>query len=459
MIASRSIPPLFALLALAAPTRALAPPQETRPETREAVEEEKKAPEKEKVLALRGGDVHTVTAGTLRPGVVLVRGKTIWKVGTDLAIPEDAHVLDVTGLRVYPGLVAAETVGILGRFGASDSPADSVDPFSLSLQLASAAGITTAVSGTAVAKVIPGDLADLIVREPAFVRLNLGTAQARRETREKLEKAREHLRALRRHEVEKKRDPTLKEPDKKGIDEGMLRLLRKEIPARVSAGSRSDLLPVADLALAFGFVAIVDGAHEGWTVAGDLGRAGIRCVVNPRQKVLPDRETARPSGSTIENAAILRRAGVEVAVVPPQRSISTGGTAGRDYLTFPLDAAFAMRGGLEADAALETITIGAARVLGVDDRVGSIEPGKDADLIVASGDLLDFRTFVEWTIVNGKVVYDRREATFFSHLKTRRDLAPPPEPIAEEPPPPAEEEGEGKKEDGGGEEDGSRSGR
>jgi imidazolonepropionase-like amidohydrolase len=437
-------------------------PQETQPapETREAKEEgEKEAEEdkkKEKVLAIRGGDVYTVTAGTLRGGTVLVRGKKIWKVGTDLEVPKDAQVLDVANLRVYPGLVAAETTGILARFGSADSPADAVDPFALSLQLASASGITTAVSGSAVAKVIPGDIEDMIVREPAFSRLNLGTAQARRELREKLEKAREYLRAYRRYEQEKKRDPALKEPDKKGIDENSLKLLRREIAARVPAGSREDLLRVADLALDFGFDAIVDSAYEAWTIAGELGRAGVRCVVDPRQKIRPDRETARPSGSSIENAAILRRAGIEVAVVPPQRSISTGGIAGRDYLTFPLDAAFAMRGGLDADAALETITIGAARVLGVDDRVGSIEPGKDADLLVASGDLLDFRTIVEWTIVNGKIAYDRREATFFSHLKTRRDLAPPPEPIEEETPAtaPAEEEKaeEEKKEEGSGEE-------
>jgi cytosine/adenosine deaminase-related metal-dependent hydrolase len=81
-----------------------------------------------------------------------------------------------------------------------------------------------------------------------------------------------------------------------------------------------------------------------------------------------------------------------------------------------------MRGGLGEQAALESVTLGAARVLGVEDRLGSIDPGKDADLIVTSGDLLDYRTFVEFTIVNGKVVYDRQKSTFFSHIRPRAPL-------------------------------------
>jgi len=110
--------------------------------------------------------------------------------------------------------------------------------------------------------------------------------------------------------------------------------------------------------------------------------------------------------------------------LPAQTSISLGGLAGRDLMNLPMEAAFAVRGGLPQDPALRAITINAARILGVSDRIGSIEPGKDADLIVCSGDLFDYRTFVEWAVVNGRTVYDKQRASYFAHIRPR----PEPEP-------------------------------
>ena len=97
--------------------------------------------------------------------------------------------------------------------------------------------------------------------------------------------------------------------------------------------------------------------------------------------------------------------------------ISLGGLAGRDNLHLPMAAAFAVRGGMTGEQALRTITLDAARVLDVDDRVGSIEVGKDADFAITDGDLLSYQTLVRWTIVNGRIVYDKEQDTLFSHIR------------------------------------------
>jgi len=111
---------------------------------------------------------------------------------------------------------------------------------------------------------------------------------------------------------------------------------------------------------------------------------------------------------------------VKFAILPPNASVGTGGTAGRDLLTLPLDGAFAIRGGLDEQTALEAITITAAEICGVDSRVGSLEEGKDADIVVLDGDPFDYRTFVDLTFVNGKLLYEKSKSPYFSHLKKTR---------------------------------------
>jgi adenine deaminase len=99
------------------------------------------------------------------------------------------------------------------------------------------------------------------------------------------------------------------------------------------------------------------------------------------------------------------------------------GLAGRDLMTLPMEAAFAIRGGLQQDAALRAITVDAAEMLGVDHRLGSIEVGKDANIIVCDGDLFHYRSFVQWAVVDGKMMYDKQQSSYFAHIRPRAEEA------------------------------------
>ena len=90
---------------------------------------------------------------------------------------------------------------------------------------------------------------------------------------------------------------------------------------------------------------------------------------------------------------------------------------GQDLNTPHLDAAFAVRGGLDNRKALRTLTLDAAKLLGVDHRVGSLEAGKDADVLILDGDPLHYATFVTTALVNGKVVYEKAKEPLYRHIE------------------------------------------
>ncbi|HKS16238.1 MAG TPA: amidohydrolase family protein, partial [Planctomycetota bacterium] len=248
------------------------------------------------------------------------------------------------------------------------------------------------------------------------------SASQRSDMRETLRKSREMLEKIRDYESRRtagKLAANESAPSPGSLDP-YVRVLRGDIPARITASSAEEIATALALVNEFRFRAVLLDADEAWTMAEEIGRARCLCVIAPRRRRSADKRSNRPSGSTIEQAAILRKAGVKFAIVPLQERIDTGGMAGRDLQALALEAAFAVRGGVDSKTALEAITITAAEALGVDARVGSLEEGKDADVIVLDGDPLDYRTYVELTFVNGRLLYDKSKSPHFSHLKRAR---------------------------------------
>jgi imidazolonepropionase-like amidohydrolase len=413
------------------------------------------------VTVIVGGDVWTVTRGVVRGGTVILKGTKIDRVGgPDLAVPAGARVIDAKGKVVAPGFVAAMTSS---GFGASSFVGtgggqikDALDPFTLSVSLALATGVTTLFvpsggssgdggsgsgslsSSNAALRMSEGDVGAMMVKEPVLSTFSVGGAglsefgggrfgsgegslSARWNLREQLRRAKEYQQKYERYEQEKKAGKMVAEPKKPGDIDAALPLVRRERLLRVTASTVTEIRWALRLVDDFGLRIAITPATEAWIIADEIARRSVPLIITARSRVLPDDRKNGPSGANPDAPGILRKAGVRFAVVPPSTLFSTGGLLGRDMLTFPLEAAFAMRGGLDAQSALESITIVPAEILGIADRVGSIEEGKEADLLVLDGDPLDYRTFVEKTFVNGRLRYDKDQSPFFAHVRRQRD--------------------------------------
>lgn len=470
-----------------------------------------------KYYAIVGGDVYTGTGAVLRGATVLARNGKILEIGHGLFVPEGAETLEAHGLRVYPGLIAlgatgrvsagvmaAEEPGLeseplepeheilwdgllpvpvallrdlhvgspgadahedehhAGAFQAEEEGEeakneveDTFDPFNSFLVLSLATGITSVQQASAAVKLKRYEIEGVLLsdRHLANVPWDLGNPTGISGTRQKFAKAAQYLREL--QAWRQRNDKNEKEPSKKGVDTTAHRVLSGEAMPLFRASQREELLGIARFAQEFGFRPVIEGCEEGWTVADELGRAGTYAILTPRRRLPKEEHLVRAGGSSIENAARLHQSGVQIAVRPDSTTIDFVGTAGRDLLALPVEAGFAVRGGLSDAAALAAMTIVPARVLGIDHRVGSLEVGKDCDAIVTDGDILHYQTFVQYAVVDGKLVYDKEKEIYFAHIRPRpkKPVAEPSAPAAE--PLPAEEaeektegaEGDAKSED------------
>jgi imidazolonepropionase-like amidohydrolase len=258
----------------------------------------------------------------------------------------------------------------------------------------------------------------MLVRESVIQPLNISNSQWLRKTkfRHNLQKTQVYLRKLAEYE-QAKSDRKVEEPKKPSGIDVYTRLLRRELPAVLTASTTGDILAALELVDEFGIRMVLADAVEAWTVAEEIAKRDVRLVITPRQKRRPNENISAPSGSTLENAAILKKAGVKFAVVPPSTNFETWGVVGRDMMALPMEAAFAVSGGLDERTALEAITITAAQIIGVADRVGSLQVGKDADIIILDGHPFHHKTFVEVTLINGKVLYEKEKSAYFAHIQ------------------------------------------
>ncbi len=378
-------------------------------------------------FAVKNADVYTGTGAVIRGACVLSKNGKIEKISTEVDIPDGAKVLDAGGLRVYPGLVAFNSNGLFGA--ASTDFQDTVNPFAQNLVLALGNGITSTGQGGAALKLKRGEIEGVVMRDRYLVPLTYANSNpsGKKSLVDKLEATAKYLREMREWEEKKKSDKDAKEPAKKDADSSILQVLKGEVLARFQADSREDILAIARLAQKYGFRPVIEGCQEGWAVADDLGRAGAYAVITPRDRRDKSEELIAASGTSIENAAILWQHGVQVAIIPSARGVDLGGIAGRDILALQIEAGFAIRGGMPPKAAFDAITSVPARLLGVDYRIGTLEVGKDCDLIVTDGDVLHYQTFVQQAVVDGKLVYEKNKETYYAQIRPRSESALAPE--------------------------------
>jgi imidazolonepropionase-like amidohydrolase len=176
--------------------------------------------------------------------------------------------------------------------------------------------------------------------------------------------------------------------------EALASVLRREIPLLVSADRSQDIITALRLAKEFNIRIVLDGAAEAYLVIDQIKAAGVPVIVHPTM----ERAGGESENLSMEAAATLRRAGIPIAL---QSGYETYVPKVRVVL---FEAGVAAANGLSFTDALSAITIDAARILGISNRVGSLETGKDADLALFDGDPFEYTTHVTGVIVNGKVV-------------------------------------------------------
>lgn len=420
------------------------PPQEA---PAAAAEKPAEGPKKPKThTAIVGGDVYIGTGQRMTNATVLLGDDKVIAVGTDLELPAGTVVIDAKGKVVCPGFVAVQGNGM--GAGRSSPFVDGVNPFDPEIKQALAAGVTSFLAGSsgggtnpsgdnAVIKLAYGDVVGMVLQENSVVGMSLplGAADFDR-FQDLIKKTREHQQALAEFQKQKP-DPNKKPPQAPPGSDKLLKVLAGEAKLWISFGGggffrrgggggaddRDTIRQAMTLSRLLGAGVVLQRPVCAWEIPDEIAATGSMVILSPRDRTSPDPQDPDHSGSSIASAARLADAGVPVAVTTPSggygggSGVSTGGILGQDLNTPTVDAAFAVRGGLDNRNALRTITLDAARMLGAETRIGSIEPGKDADVLILDGDPLHYRTFVLTAIVNGKVVYEKDKEPFYSHIK------------------------------------------
>ena len=374
-------------------------------------------------VAITGGKIYPVSGPMIERGTVLMRDGRIVAVGADVAIPADAQRIDATGKIVTPGIVNATTaLGLVeigavsgtrettarGRDGiaAAFMPWEGLNPASVLLGPARDGGITSAVivpqggliSGqAAVIHIVPGTASDLILRAPVAMVASLGQVNGmpRAETIMRLREILSDARVYRIRRADFERAQTRPLAASRLDLEALLPVLDGKEPLLINADKASDIDAALRLAREFTFRLIIGGGAEAWQIADRLAAAKVPVLTGAMNNIPGSFASL---GQRQENAGILARAGVTVLLV--------GNAGGGDEEAFNVrnvryEAGNAVAYGMEWNAALRAITLSPAEVFGVADRVGSLQAGKMADVVVWSGDPFEFASQPERVFVRG----------------------------------------------------------
>jgi imidazolonepropionase-like amidohydrolase len=381
-------------------------------------------------LAVRGETVHTMAGRAITDGVVLVRDGKIERVGPAASVQIPASYRVLRARVVTPGLIDAHTV--VGLSGYLNQPHDQMQlersaPLQPELRATDAYdarerlvewlrsfGVTTVHTGhgpgalvsgqTMIVKTWGENVDEAMVTPAAMVAATLGDGGRMEGARAPGTHAKMFamLRAelLKAQEYDRKQQAA-KEGERPARDlrtEILARVLRRELPLLVTVHRAHNIVAALRLAKEFNLRMVLDGAAEGYLVADQIKAADVPVIVHPTMF----RAGGETENLTMEAASLLRRAGVRVAL----QSGFEGYVPKTRVVLF--EAAVAAANGLSFEEALAAVTIDAARLLGVEGRVGSLEAGKDADLALFDGDPFEYTTHVTAVVINGRVVSEER---------------------------------------------------
>jgi len=370
-------------------------------------------------IAVRGETVWTMAGTPITNGVVLVNNGKIEAVGSATQVQIPAGYRTITAKVVTPGLIDAHTV--IGLNGYLNQPHDqmaldggaSIQPELRATDAYNAEerlilwvrefGVTTIHTGHQPSALVPGqtmiaktwgkNVDEATIVPTAMVAVVLGSAATAPAGRSPGTRAKQ-MAMLRSELIKAQENAAKKEPAKDLKSEIMSRVIKGEVRLLVTAHRDQDIISALRLAKEFNLKIVLDGASDAQLVINEIKASGFPVIIHPTM--------ARPGGDqanlSMETAAKLKAAGISVAL----QSGYEGYVPKTRVVLF--EAALAAANGLSRSDALALITIDAAKILGIDKRVGSLEVGKDADIAMYDGDPFEYTTRATGTIINGRVV-------------------------------------------------------
>lgn len=382
-------------------------------------------------IAITGGKVYPVSGPPIENGTVVITDGRITAVGANVAVPAGAQRIDATGKIVTPGLVNSATqLGVQEVAAVSDTRDASargkdaiaasftvwegLNPNSVLLAPARKAGVTSFVvmptgglvaGQAALVDVVPGTTTDMIVRAPVAMLAEVGDPQSaglnsRGELIVKLRELLEDTRYFQAHRDAFDRAETRPFAASRLDLQAMIPVIEGRLPLVITVDKEADIDAAMRVAHDYNIKLVVGGGAEAWMMADKLAAARIPVLTGAMNNIPAGFATL---GQRQENAALLRKAGVQVALV--------GNAGGGDEEAFNVrnikqEAGNAVAYGMSWDDALRAVTLAPAEIFGVADRVGSLQAGREGNVVVWSGDPFEFTTRAEHVFVRGREYHD-----------------------------------------------------
>ncbi|HQD39231.1 MAG TPA: amidohydrolase [Bacillota bacterium] len=383
-------------------------------------------------MLIKNGRVFTMAGKVYENGCVLIENGKIKEVGEELTASFGEEIIDARGGWVLPGLVDAhshlgtheanmgfegnDTNEITDPITPQLRVIDGLNPQDKAFEAVRASGVTTTLVAPGSANVIGGQCAviktygrcvdEMVIVEPAAVKIAFGENPKRAyKELEKMPSTRMAIAGLLRQTLyeakayQVRKEKAAEREEYFAVDlklEALLPVLEGRIPVKAHAHRADDILTAIRIAKEFNVSMTLDHCTEGHLITDYIKEAGFPAIVGPTMSARSKIELTNKSFFT---AVKLAASGVKIAITTDHPVTQM------QYL--PLCAGLAVREGLPLEDALRAITINAAEIIGAADRVGSIEPGKDADLAIFDGNPLQTLTKTLYTIIDGRVVYKK----------------------------------------------------
>lgn len=370
-------------------------------------------------IAVQGETVWTMAGEPIKNGIVLINNGKIEAIGTTSEIKIPANYRVITAKVVTPGLIDAHTV--IGLNGYLNQPHDqmaldgsasiqpelrAIDAYDTDerlIQWVREFGVTTIHTGhqpsalisgqTMIAKTWGKNVDDATIVPTAMIMVTLGNNALAGQGRSPGSRAKQI--AMLRAELIKAQENAKKPDASKDLrSAAMASVIKREIPLLINANRAQDIISALRIAKEFNIRIVLDGAADAQLVMNDIKAAGVAVIIHPTMA----RAGGDMDGLSMETAGRLKAAGIPTAL----QSGYEGYVPKTRVVLF--EAGMAAQNGVSPKDALALITIDAAKILGLDARIGSLAVGKDADLAMFDGDPLEWTTHCIGTIINGKVV-------------------------------------------------------